>query len=156
MWKHWAIGSAISVLLPAMATGIEPEGIVFEAEAISTPRSAWRDNRSDDKHWNLWTKEQDIDKKRSGGAVLASPVAKADRATPEEGAPPLHSVVPGLKPGWYRVFASGPGRPLAYSLDGEEWLKHQGGELALGIWQAADKPFELWVDDRLSRQNHPL
>lgn len=148
MWKHRIILTVFSVLLPAVASGVQPEGIVFEAEAISTPRSAWLNNRSDDTHWNLWTREQDIDKKRSGGAVLASPAVKADRATPEEGAPPLHSVVPGLKPGWYRVFASAPGRPLAYSLDGKKWFKHQGSELPLGLWQATDKPFELWVDDR--------
>ncbi len=149
MWKQRLILAVISILVPAVSSGIEPEGIVFQAEAISTPHSAWLDNRSDDTHWNLWTKEQDIDKKRSGGAVLASPAVKADRATAEEGAPPLHSVVPGLKPGWYRVFAGSPGgRPLAYSRDGREWFKHQGGELSLGIWLSADKPFELWVDDR--------
>jgi len=149
MWKQRLILAVISVLVPAVSSGIEPEGIVFQAEAISTPHSAWLDNRSDDTHWNLWTKEQDIDKKRSGGAVLASPAVKADRTTAEEGAPPLHSVVSGLKPGWYRVFASSPGgRPLAYSLDGREWFKHQGGELLLGIWLSADKPFEVWVDDR--------
>ena len=126
MWKHRIILTAISVLLPAVASGVQPEGIVFEAEAISTPRSAWLDNRSDDTHWNLWTREQDIDKKRSGGAVLASPAVKADRATPDEGAPALHSVAPGLKPGWYRVFAGAPGRPLAYSLDGKEWTTVAG------------------------------
>ncbi len=152
MGKHRMIMTAISVLLPAVACGVQPDGIVFEAEAISTPRSAWLENRSDDRHWNLWTREEDIEKKRSGGAVLASPAVKADRAAPDEGASPLHSVVPGLKAGWYRVFASAPGRPLAYSLDGQEWFKHQGGELPLGIWQAADKPFELWVDDRYA---HP-
>jgi len=139
---------AITALLPAAGSAVEPEGIVFQAEAISTPHSAWWDNRSDDTHWNLWTREEDIEKKRSGGAVLASPVAKAERATPEAGAPPLHSVVRELPPGWYRVFASAPGRPLAYSLDGQEWFPHQGSELSLGIWQAAGKPFELWVDDR--------
>jgi len=153
MSKCRMIMAATFLLVPALVSGIEPEGIVFEAEAISTPSAAWFDNRSSDTHWNLWTREQDIDKKRSGGAVLASPVVKADRTTPEEGAPPLHSVVRGLSPGWYRVFASSPGgRPLAYSLDGQQWFKHQGSELALGIWQAADKPFELWVDDRYA---HP-
>ena len=153
MRKRRIILTVFSVLLPAVASGVQPEGIVFEAEAISTPRSAWLDNRSDDTHWNLWTREQDIDKKRSGGAVLASPAVKADRTTAEEGAPPLHSVVSGLKPGWYRVFASSPGgRPLAYSRDGREWFKHQGGELGLGIWLSGDKPFELWVDDRYA---HP-
>jgi len=152
MWKQRLLLTALVMLLPAFARGIQPDGIVFEAEAISEPRSAWLTDRGDGKHWNLWTKEPDIDKKRSGGAVLASPAVKADRATPEEGAPPLHSVVRGLKPGWYQVYVSPPGRPLGYSLDGKEWFKHQGGELSLGVWQAADKPFELWVDDRYA---HP-
>lgn len=121
---------------------------IYAVPGVETSLYFANANRSDDTHWNLWTREQDIDKKRSGGAVLASPGVKADRATPDEGAPPLHSVVPGLKPGWYRVFASAPGRPLAYSLDGKKWFKHQGSELPLGLWQATDKPFELWVDDR--------
>lgn len=126
-----------------------PEGIVYESEAISTPSNAWlKDQRTDD-HWLLWTREKDIASKRSGGAVLASPPVAEDRDSPEAGAPPLHSVVTDLPVGTYLVYASNPGaRPLAYSLDGETWIKHAGGELALGVHRVDDGRFELWVDDR--------
>ena len=70
-----------------MASAVTPPGIVFEAEAISEPAGAWLRDRTTADHWNLWTKEAQIEKKRSGGAVLASPPVKTDRATPEE-APP--------------------------------------------------------------------
>ena len=79
--------------------------------------------------------------------MLASPNVTKDRDRPEDGALPLHAVVRDLKPGLYRVFVSAPGRPLAYSLDGREWLRYAGGELALGKHRIADRPFELWIDD---------
>ncbi len=141
------------VIAPQPACALEVSGIVYEAEAISTPDDAWaRDKRTADR-WMLWTKEDLIEKKRSGGAVLVSPGTKADRATPEDGAPPLHSVVADLKPGTYSVYASAPGgRPLAYSLDRKTWRKHSGRELALGTHALSEGRFELWVDDRYA---HP-
>jgi len=138
----------LMLLTAAKARAFTPEGIVYESEAISTPSSAWKLNRSSADHWTLWTTEPNIDRKRSGHAVLVSPAVAKDRATPDEGAPPLHSVVSDLKPGAYRVYVSPPGRPLAYSLDGRNWFRHEGGELFLGALPLAQGRFELWVDDR--------
>lgn len=138
------------------ASAVTPPGIVFESEAISEPQGAWIRNRTTADHWNLWTKEDKIEKKRSGGAVLASPSVKVDRNSPEEGAPPLHSVVRGLKPGLYQVYVSAPGRPLAYSLDGKQWQRYAGGELNLGRRQIGSEPFEIWIDDRFAApQDNP-
>lgn len=134
------------VALPCL--GLTPPGIVFESEDISEPKNAWRQDQRGPDFWCLWTQEEDIANKRSGLAVLASPAVTADRATPEEGAPSLHSVVTGLPPGWYAIYVSPPGRPLAYSLDGKTWFKHSGGELSLGIRELPEGRFELWVDDR--------
>lgn len=133
------------------ARAITPPGIVYEAEAISEPRDAWIKNASRPDRWTLWTTEANIAQKRSGGAVLCSPVVAHDRQSPEEGAPPLRSIVRDLKPGAYLVYVSPPGRPLGYSLDGKNWFRHEGGELALGLKQI-NGPFELWVDDRYA---HP-
>ncbi len=140
----------ILLLCSQTASAVTPPGIVFEAEAVSKPTGAWLRDRTTADHWNLWTREERIDQKRSGGAVLASPSVKTDRVTPEEGAPPLHSVVRDLKPGWYQVYVSAPGRPLAYSLDGRQWERYAGGELNLGRRLIGDKPFELWIDDRFA------
>ena len=135
------------------AGALAPEGIVYESEAISQPDSAWALNERTADRWMLWTREDDIESKRSGGAVLASPMVEADRESPEEGAPPLHSVVTDLEPGAYLVYVSNPGgRPLAYSVDGKTWFKHVGTEVALGVCEVRDGRFELWVDDRYA---HP-
>ena len=143
----------VSGLASSPAPGLEPAGIVYESEAISSPESAWiLDKRTDD-HWMLWTAEDDIESKRSGKAVLASPPVAADRASEAEGAPPLHSVVTDLEPGAYRVYVSSPGgRPLAYSMDGAAWFRHAGGEVFLGAHAVEDGRFEFWVDDRYA---HP-
>lgn len=143
----------ISCRLAVPAVGLEPMGIVYESEAVSSPKDAWIQDKRTSDHWMLWTKEQDIEKKRSGKAVLASPTVPADRQSPEQGAPPLHSVVTDLEPGLYLVYASSPGgRPLAYSLDGKEWFRHVGREVALGPREITNGRFELWVDDRYA---HP-
>ncbi len=143
----------LSLLAAPAALALEPKGLVYESEAISSPTDAWQQDKRTDGRWMLWTREVDIEKKRSGTAVLASPTVAEDRTKPEDGAPPLHSVVADLKPGTYLVYVSNPGgRPLAYSLDGKEWFKHSGGELSLGARQLADGRFELWVDDRYA---HP-
>ena len=138
------------LLCPQTAFALTPPGIVFEAEGVSEPAGAWLRDRTTADHWNLWTKEAQIEKKRSGGAVLASPPVKTDRAAPEEGAPPLHTVVRGLKPGLYQVHVSPPGRPLAYSLDGKQWQRYAGGELNLGRREIGAQPFEIWIDDRFA------
>jgi|GEM_PF-1671397 len=130
--------------------GANRAGIVFEAEDIAGSQDAWRRDERSANRWTLWTKEADIEKKRSRGAVMASPLVTKDRATSEEGAPPLHCAVTNLPPGAYGVFISAPGRPLAYSLDGKEWVRYQGGELALGMRDIRSGRFEFWVDDRFA------
>jgi len=142
----------VAVLTAGVALAVEPAGIVYQSEAISSPKTAWQLNKRTADRWMLWTTEQDIERKRSGRAVLASPSVAADRKSPAEGAPPLHSVVTDLKPGCYLVYVSNPGgQPLGYSLDGKTWIKHAGGELALGARNIANGRFELWVDDRYAR-----
>jgi hypothetical protein len=152
--KHTSCWSLLvcCVLLccPSFAKAVTRPGIVFDSEAISTPANAWLRDRWTADHWCLWTKEDRIVDKRTGGAVLASPSVKQDRSSPAEGAPPLHSVVRGLKPGLYQVYVSAPGRPLAYSLEGKQWQRYAGGELNLGRRQIGAEPFEIWIDDRFA------
>jgi len=152
--RHTACWSLVfcflSLCCVSPAQAVTRPGIVFESEAISTPQGAWLRDRWTGDHWCLWTKEERIADKRTGGAVLASPTVKQDRSSPEEGAPPLHSVVRGLKPGLYQVYVSAPGRPLAYSLDGRQWQRYAGGELDLGRRQIGAAPFEIWIDDRFA------
>jgi len=148
-------GIFIGALMFSLTTfAVQPQGIVYESEAIASPDSAWVLNERAPDKWMLWTKEEDIDKKRSGGAVLASPAVSEDRAAPDEGAPMLHCVVDDLEPGTYIVYLSNPGaRPLAYSLNmGDEWVKYQGSEANLGIWEWTNGRFEFWIDDRFA---HP-
>ncbi|HOZ46798.1 MAG TPA: hypothetical protein PLO37_19955 [Candidatus Hydrogenedentes bacterium] len=139
----------VGVVCANVGVALEPKGIVYEAEAISSPADAWVLNESSEDRWRLWTDEPDIERKRSGKAVLASPNVAADRERPEDGAPPLHSVVTDLEPGVYHVYVSNPGgRPLAYSLDGGTWVRHAGSEWSAGAQDIADGRFEFWVDDR--------
>ena len=151
------IGTMIMVGLLGVvaAQGLVVPHIVYESEAISSPDTAWQLNNRTDDRWMLWTSEEDIESKRSGGAVLASPPVAADRECPEDGAPPLHSVAKDLEPGTYRVYVSNPGaRPLAYSLDGEHWRKHAGSPFYMGTHEIQDGRFEFWVDDRYAYPAH--
>lgn len=150
--RHHIAFAAVALLLHGR-TGhaLTPAGIVFEAEDIADPGGWVLDQRLPDK-WTLWTKEADIEKKRSRGAVMASPSVASDRSDPESGAPPLHCTVTNLAPGTYGVFLSPPGRPLAYSPNGREWIRYKGGEWNLGIHDLKGGRFEFWVDDRYA---HP-
>ena len=120
MWMFLAASCAI-ISVPPGASAVEPAGIVFEAEDIAAPAAAWKRDSGSATNWMLWTREADIERKRSRGAVMASPSVRTDRASPDEGAPPLHCTVTRLPPGAYSVFLSAPGRPLAWSQDGREW-----------------------------------
>jgi hypothetical protein len=125
------------------------QGLVFEAEDWSTPKDAWvKDEHPPDK-WCLWTREEDVQRKRSGGQSLQSPRIEADRQSPEEGAPPLHTHITGIPPGVYQVWMNSPARPIALSFDGTDWERFvPATELDLGIRRIADGTFDLWVDDR--------
>jgi hypothetical protein len=126
------------------------KGLVFETEDWSEPKDAWVKDKSLPDKWCLWTTEEDVIHKRSGGQSLKSPDVKADRATPAEGAPPLHTRITGIPAGLYQVWMNSPNRNIALSFDGQAWTKciPPGGEVDLGLRQIADGSFELWVDDR--------
>jgi hypothetical protein len=124
-------------------------GLLFEAEDWSTPQNAWLTNQAAADKWRLWTTEGKG--KRSRDAALVSPNIPRDRATPEEGAPPLHTHITGIPPGVYRAWLGPTTRPLAYSLDdGHAWLKSASGETDLGVYDIRDGVFNLWVDDRFA------
>jgi hypothetical protein len=123
-------------------------GFIYEAEDWSAPR-AWLTNQVSATKWRLWTTEGKG--KRSGDASLTTPKIERDRATPEDGAPPLHTHITGIPGGVYRAWLGGTTRPLAYSRDGgKTWLKSASGETDLGIHDIKDGVFDLWVDDRFA------
>lgn len=149
---------ALTVVLPGglalpLVAMIGAAELRFEAEDWSGPRTAWMTDQHPADRWNLWSKDKDAAQKWSGGRVLQSPVVKADRATPAEGAPPLHTRITGLPDGTYDVIMNGT-RTLALSFDGENWQRSTGGLIA----EAAvikGGVFELWVDDRFVHPGNP-
>ncbi|MFA6562730.1 MAG: hypothetical protein WCV00_12540 [Verrucomicrobiia bacterium] len=121
-------------------------GFIYEVEDWTTPRD-WLTNQVSATKWRLWTTEGKG--KRSRDASLTSPTVKADRATPEEGAPVLHTHITGIPRGLYRAWLGSTTRPLAYSLDvGKTWLKSASGETDLGVHEIKTGAFNLWADDR--------
>ncbi|NLF17505.1 MAG: hypothetical protein GX595_09625 [Lentisphaerae bacterium] len=119
----------------------------FEAEAVSGPAEAWVQERQSDAHWTLWSTDTDAHAKWSGGVVLRAPPTRADRARPEDGAPPLHTRIADLPPGLYTVEVK-VSRVLGVSLDGETWQRFTGGVLMPSRQIAAGEVLEFWVDDR--------
>ena len=138
----------ISFALPSPAQDVRSrlKGLVYEAEDWSEPKSAWeKDKRSPDK-WTLWTTEGKG--KRSGDQSLVSPKIEKDRATPEDGAPPLHMHITGIPANTYLAWLGPTSRPMAFSLDGKNWDRSQGSETCLGFFEIKDGTFDLWADDR--------
>lgn len=154
----WALGALACAALPgAYAAGLRDKlkGLVYEVEDHTEPKDAWVENRDLANKWNLWSTEEDVINKRSGGRALHSPAVSKERAAPEEGAPPLHTRIANIPPGVYHVFQSPPQRPMAVSLDGKTWEKRTGGEVDWGVWNLKDGVFELWVDDRYPSPDNP-
>lgn len=151
MLKRCLLGTIVVVLARAsmlwaqVPANFEP--LIYEAEDYTTPKSAWKADKTSPDHWNLWSTDSDAQKKWSGGVVLQSPVVKEDRAAPEDGAPPLHTRITGIPKGRYEVEIR-MGRTLAISRDGKNWKKYTAGEGPLGVFDITDGTFELWVDDR--------
>lgn len=148
--KH---AGTIGILLAAVATSAAQTQLVFEAEHVATPPTAWKKDAEGPNQWNLWSTDKDADKKWSGGMVLKSPVAKADRPSPEDGAPPLHIRIPGIKPGRYSIELKSA-RTLAVSRDGKAWEPFRGGVL----FKSEDirgGSLEFWVDDRFADTDSP-
>jgi hypothetical protein len=131
------------------------ESLRFEAEDVTGPKDAWNVNKFTDEKWNLWSTDKDAEKKWSGGAVLQSPRVMEDRASPEEGAPVLHTVVKDIKPGKYYVDLGGVGRPIGISFDGSAWQRIEGSGSHLGLIEVGEAGFELWLDDRFASTTNP-
>lgn len=146
--------SLLILLIALSAASVAQSTFRFEAEEISEPKTAWQKDRYSETKWNLWSTDRDAMRKWSGGVVLQSPRVMKDRKRPEDGAPPLHSVVRDLPPGRYHVFIGKPFRPLAISFDGRKWLRVEGRGY-LGTFQIRDGRFEIWVDDRYASLTNP-
>ncbi len=127
--------------------------LTFEAETVSGPADAWLVDKGSRDRWNLWSQDKDAARKWSGGTVLQSPPVMADRASPAEGAPPLHTRLTGLPNGRYLVELR-MSRCLAVSRDGgTNWERTSNGDL--GDVTITDGTFDLWVDDRFAMPGNP-
>ncbi len=145
MFLAWILAGGVFALAEAPNASAQ---LRFEAEDYSTPADAWLKDKDSPDRWTLWSTDRDADKKWSGGVVLRSPGVMADRATPAEGAPPLHTVLTGIPKGVYNVRIKG-GRVPGVSLDGTNWTPYTGGLLAQRV-VIDNGTFELWVDDRFA------
>jgi hypothetical protein len=150
-----------ALLLPALAfaavvsfsAAADRPSLVFEAETVSGPASAWQVNKDSKDRWNLWSKDVDAAKKWSGGVVLKTPQVLADRASPQEGAPPLHTRITGIPNGRYEVTLK-MGRALGVSRDGgKTWERLTNGDL--GDVTITDGTFDLWIDDGFADMKSP-
>lgn len=144
---------ALSLALLLASAG-QAQSLVYEAEDYSTPTDGWLLNEDDPGKWKLYTQEEDVEHKRSRGASLVSPIAKEDRATPDDGAPALHTHLTGIPAGSYDVSILNVTRILAISLDGQHWRPYRGGLIARGV-SLQDGTYDLWVDDRYAYPDTP-
>ena len=144
----------VAALLLSSGWGRCQGELTFEPEDYSSPETAWGLDTSAADRWNLWTKDADAEKKWTGGKVLQSPQVMADRETPEDGAPVLHTVLTGIPDGAWVVTIKF-GRDLGVSLDGKAWqrLSKLGGRL--GRFEITGGKFEFWVDDRYAQAEGP-
>ncbi len=144
---------AAAAIIAGAVSAADRQTLTFEAETVSQPAAAWNVNRTTRDHWNLWSTDVDAAKKWSGGVVLQSPPVLADRAAPEEGAPPLHVRVTGIPPGRYDVSMK-MNRTLGVSRDGgKSWTRLSNGDLGDAVITVGT--YELWVDDRFADLVNP-
>lgn len=147
MHNSWRLRTWLAIGLAGWGlAGAAAETLQFEAEDCVVNKEAVLLDKFDPNRWTLWTTDRDAKLKWSGGAVLKSPDVKADRATPDEGAPPLHLRVTNIPKGVYDVRVK-HGRALAISLDGKQWSRLIGDMVARDVKIDAGT-FEFWVDDR--------
>jgi rhamnogalacturonan endolyase len=121
----------------------QPRMLVFEAEDWTGPAAAIVKDKDQLATWKLATAFKGM----SRNTVLVSPSVLQDRATPEEGAPVLHTHVTGIPNGRYAVTVSGY-RPLGISTDGGATWRRLDGDPTIGTFDIRDGTFDLWVDDR--------
>lgn len=124
----------------------------FEAEDYTEPKTAWQTDKFSETKWNLWSTDRDAKAKWSEGIVLQSPRVMEERATPEEGAPPLHTHLTGIPKGIYTIEMKSVGRVLGISLDGKTWRPYRGGPIVSAL-AIEDGTFDLWVDDRYAMED---
>ncbi|HEX2998729.1 MAG TPA: hypothetical protein VHR86_00585, partial [Armatimonadota bacterium] len=148
MFRKPLLLAALCTAVTASAALAQSGQLRYEVEKYTSPGDAWESNHFSANKWNLWSTDKDADKKWSGGVVLQSPVVQKDRASAEEGAPPLHTRITGIPAGTYVVELLHVTRPLAVSLDGKNWQRKDSGDPRLGIFTIRDGVFEVWVDDR--------
>lgn len=135
-----------------VATPSLTQTLRFEAEDIVVTQGAWQENKSSETLWNLWSTDNDAQRKWSEGVVLQSPRVLRDRERPADGAPVLHAVVTGIPPGTWSVTYATVGRPVAISFDGQNWRKLTTPQL--GEFRIDDGRFEIWVDDRYASETN--
>jgi rhamnogalacturonan endolyase len=126
---------------PAQALRFEAEDCVVNTEVVLKDKAAPHG-------WMLWSTDRDAQRKWSGGVVLKSPPVAADRATPEDGAAPLHLKLKNIPAGTYdlRVRRS---RALAVSLDGKQWTR-MVDDIAAHDLKITGGTLDFWVDDRFA------
>ena len=137
LYATWSIASAL-----AEHSAWEP--MRFEAETCTEPTDAWVSNRNVPGKWNLWSTDA-ASHNWSGGVVLQALPVEADRASPEEGAAALHTVIRNLPAGLYDVEVK-VARTVAVSLEGKTWRPFTGGVLQRRV--RIEGTYELWIDDR--------
>lgn len=141
----------LPVVLCCCANLYSLDVIRIEAETCTEPSNAWQVNQLSPDRWNLWSTDRDAEKKWSGGTVFQSPVVKEDRASGEEGAPVLHTVVTNLPNGFYDVCIKGT-RAIGISTNNSNWICSHGGTLFDEPVHIQNGRFELWVDDRYANK----
>jgi hypothetical protein len=130
-------------------------GAFLEAEDLLPQGApATRDDRDDDSLWAICH----VDPDNNPWLFAENTVVKSDSRSGEEGGqlPPLQLTARGLLPGLYQAFASDPKRDAAFSLDGRQWVRAEGGagEVALGVVRVAG-PLNVWVDHRFRTAGNP-
>ena len=151
--KTFLLSLTAAAALSPFVSAADQRTLVFEAETVSGPANAWLVNKTSKDHWNLWSTDADAAKKWSGGVVLQTPPVMADRASPAEGVPPLHTHIAGIPNGRYDVTVK-MNRTLGVSRDGgKTWARLSNGDL--GEVTITDGTFDLWVDDRFADANNP-
>jgi len=143
-------GWLIACLVGRSAVCAAAPPLRFEAEDCVVNKEVVLKDKAAPHGWMLWTTDRDAQLKWSGGAVLKSPTVAADRATPAEGATPLHLKLNQIPPGTYDLHIR-RSRALAVSLDGKQWTR-MVDDIAARDLKITGGTLEFWVDDRFAEE----